>query len=295
MQQATGLDTLNRIKEMHEYAISNQCRRKLILAHFNEEYFNSNCQMCDNCLKSDQNINSLDETVNLDNLAMNILVTVYDTGHKFGETYIINILQGKLLKRIVTNQHDKIKSFGIEQNLHDGIIRSGIKSLINSGHLTMNIKKGFSSRMSFATLDLKPLGLTKLQELSCHKYESSIKLTRPKEVTLSKIDKPLRRSHTRNDTLIMLKNGKTISEITEHSQFAYGTIIQHITDLVKNDKTVLNYLDHIKPLDERIDRVCDAINQTGELSALTPIKEILDSSYTYDEIRLCKLYLELDE
>ncbi len=68
-----------------------------------------------------------------------------------------------------------------------------------------------------------------------------------------------------------------------------GTIIQHVVALVDEHPT-LN-LDHLKPNAERFQKITTAF-QKANTRTLTPVKLILGDDFSYDELRLARLFLE---
>ena len=99
-----------RLQKLVAWATSNECRRKLLLAYFGEEYDGDNCGMCDNCRSIDK------EQVDLTIPAQKFLSCVVRTNQMFGESYIINVLRGSQSKRILENRHDRLSTHGIGED-----------------------------------------------------------------------------------------------------------------------------------------------------------------------------------
>lgn len=84
---------MNQINKMEKYAHSMECRRGLILDHFDEDFGSDKCDGCDNCLTTDeredvtQQLYQLLETINL-------LPCTY------GSTTVIGIIRGSRAKNI---------------------------------------------------------------------------------------------------------------------------------------------------------------------------------------------------
>ena len=62
--------------------------------------------MCDNCQNSEM------ERIDLTEAAQKFLSGVYRTNQIFGEVYIVDVLRGSKRKKILDNDHDKIKTYG---------------------------------------------------------------------------------------------------------------------------------------------------------------------------------------
>ncbi len=100
------------------------CRRKYLLNYFGENVESDKCDSCDIC-------NSTKEVFDATLIAQKIISTIIRTGQRFGEAYILNVLQGKRLKNIVENNHHELSVFGIEKEMDKDEIRSVIIKLIS--------------------------------------------------------------------------------------------------------------------------------------------------------------------
>ena len=97
---------LKRLQTLVSWTTSIECRRKKLLDYFGEEYETQNCGMCDNCQNSEM------ERIDLTEPAQKFLSGVYWTNQIFGEVYIVDILRGSKRKKILDNDHNKIKTYG---------------------------------------------------------------------------------------------------------------------------------------------------------------------------------------
>ena len=83
------------------------CRRRPLLNYFGEDYTIDNCDMCDNCQSSD------DELVDLTIPAQKYLSCVKRTGEIFGMTYIIDVLRGSRSQKVLSRRHDQLSTYNI--------------------------------------------------------------------------------------------------------------------------------------------------------------------------------------
>lgn len=96
-----------RLHALVSWATSSNCRRKLLLDYFGEQYEPDNCGTCDNCLKIDE------ERIDLTIAAQKYLSCIIRTEQIFGEAYIIDILRGSQSRRILENRHNQLSTHGI--------------------------------------------------------------------------------------------------------------------------------------------------------------------------------------
>lgn len=116
-----------RLNTLLGYCESIQCRRKVILAYFGEDYPGP-CNNCDNCLNPTE---TWDGTV----VAQKALSCVYRTGQRFGVSYLIDVLLGNDNDRIKQFRHDQQSTYGIGKELTQKQWNSVFRQLVASGYL----------------------------------------------------------------------------------------------------------------------------------------------------------------
>ncbi|WP_416191629.1 DNA helicase RecQ [Neisseria sp. CCUG12390] len=123
---------MQKLDAMLSVCETTECRRVLLLRHFGET--SQPCGHCDNCLHPPTRF---DGTV----LVQKLLSCVYRVGQRFAAGYVTNVLRGKNDEWIQRNQHDKLSTFGIGDNLTDKEWRSVIRQCISLGYLTVNTQQ----------------------------------------------------------------------------------------------------------------------------------------------------------
>jgi len=103
------------------------CRRQALLAYFGEQRPEP-CGNCDNCLNPPS---TTDGTV----AAQKALSAVYRTGQRYGVSYVIDVLLGKAEERIIRNGHDRLKVFGVGNDLNASGWRALFRQLLAAGLL----------------------------------------------------------------------------------------------------------------------------------------------------------------
>lgn len=93
------------LRQVVDYAEGTECRRRIQLRYFGEDFI-GNCGNCDNCLRPKDQANWTIE-------AQKFLSCVYRCDQRFGTKYIIDVLRGSKDKRILTNGHDRVSTYGI--------------------------------------------------------------------------------------------------------------------------------------------------------------------------------------
>jgi len=107
-EQEIGKQLLN---ETVAYAESSQCRRKLLLNYFGEDYLQDNCGACDNCLHPKTRFNGQEEMC----LVIELIESLKE---HFKLEHLSSILSGASNAMIKSYKHDQLPLFGAGKD-HD--------------------------------------------------------------------------------------------------------------------------------------------------------------------------------
>jgi ATP-dependent DNA helicase RecQ len=116
-----------KLDAMLGYAEAATCRRRLLLAYFDEE--SDDCGNCDVCLDPPE---LWDATVP----AQKVLSAVIRTGQRFGAGHVIDVLTGKLTPKVEQWSHQELPTFGVGADLSGPEWRSVIRQLVARGVLS---------------------------------------------------------------------------------------------------------------------------------------------------------------
>ena len=333
VKQLGGNSTVSKIRDMNDYAISDQCRRQLLLGHFREPH-PGNCGMCDNCIRKDKGEGD-DDKYDPQNLSRNILAAVSMLRFEYGERYIVKILMGKGRndKKVINNRHDKLPIYGIEQLLSEEDVKRGINNLINRKMLFVRINRSSRgpSTISYPTIAITELGLQHIDPErdyapSCRAV-TAIKKNTPNRTrrtgvtaisatptqpvapttvattaataattaattTATASSVPVALSGTVAKTWDLIKEGKTLEETAEIRGIKMRTALDHLIEVKKSIPECSVLMGHLRPEEHKLKMVSEAIAKNGTGSELLkPIKSMLNDELSYDQIRICKLFL----
>ena len=93
------------LSEVVAYSESSQCRRKLLLNYFGEDYAEDNCHCCDNCLHPRQTFDGREE------MAL-VIELIESLPERFKLEHLANILAGQANAMIKSYKHDELGLFG---------------------------------------------------------------------------------------------------------------------------------------------------------------------------------------
>ncbi len=100
------------------------------------------------------------------------------------------------------------------------------------------------------------------------------------------------KTNTHAVTLALFKEGKTIEEISEERKLKPATIFDHIEHLVDEEQIASHELEHLLPIE--LASVLPEIHAAFmelEIPRLTPVFEKFAGEYSYDDLRLARLFL----
>ncbi|MGQ9371664.1 DNA helicase RecQ [Azospirillum sp. A39] len=109
-----------------------QCRRQVLLNYFGETGAEP-CGNCDTCLEP---METWDGTV----AAQKALAAVYRTGQRYGAGHLIDVLRGNATEKVVQQQHDRLKTFGVGGDLSKAEWQSVFRQLVAAGFLTVDVE-----------------------------------------------------------------------------------------------------------------------------------------------------------
>lgn len=120
--------------ETVSYAESGECRRKLLLGYFGEDYNADNCCSCDNCLNPRPKFDAQKEMCH-------VIELVSSLPEGFRIDHLANVLAGIATAMVKSYNHDHLKLFGIgrgkpvrywERIIHQGLIWHFLKRNIDT-------------------------------------------------------------------------------------------------------------------------------------------------------------------
>jgi ATP-dependent DNA helicase RecQ len=137
-----------RLDALISYCEVPQCRRRALLAYFNEAA--ETCGNCDICL---------DPPVLEDGsvLAKNALGAIEQTGQRFGAVHVIDVLLGADTEKIRSLGHTRLSTYGQGQGESKDTWRSILRQLVATGFLRLDIS-------GYGGLNLTPDGRSLLED-----------------------------------------------------------------------------------------------------------------------------------
>ncbi len=153
----------DQLRQMVHYAESKECRRKVLLGYFSEEWTDGNCGNCDNCMQPKE---SFDGTLPAQKFMSCIFRVGQVSNFGVGINHIVDILLGSKNEKVRKWGHDRLSTYSIGQEHKRKEWQAFGRELIRDGYIDQNAE-------NFGTLSLTSKGRQALRD------RSSIELTRP--------------------------------------------------------------------------------------------------------------------
>ncbi|MEI7451702.1 MAG: DNA helicase RecQ [Candidatus Falkowbacteria bacterium] len=158
------LHAQEKLSEILNFYDLTTCRKKYLLKYFGETLEKDNCGACDVCLTAQ-------EVFNATIISQKILSAVARTENRFGKNYIIDVLLGKKIQKILINKHDQLSVFKIVNDFSENELAQIINQLTNLDYLQ-------KSEGQYPTLSLTETGIKFLrgqEELFINKPQADVK------------------------------------------------------------------------------------------------------------------------
>ncbi|MBU4304372.1 MAG: RecQ family ATP-dependent DNA helicase [Candidatus Omnitrophica bacterium] len=124
---------LDKLRKMYNFCTQPQCRHKVFVNYFGQEYGQFSCQACDYCLGE---VEMVDDALGIGQKILNCVESVkYENSQGFGAGYIANILKGNLTDQITRWAHNHNPNFAAMSSETIVYLRYLIEQLIGQGFL----------------------------------------------------------------------------------------------------------------------------------------------------------------
>ncbi|MDP2684996.1 MAG: DNA helicase RecQ [bacterium] len=97
-----------------------------------------------------------------------------------------------------------------------------------------------------------------------------------------------RNGGTYSETKCLLESGLSLTEVARQRGIVVDTVISHIEKILSAGQK-LN-IDHLHPPEEQFKKIVKGFYKSGG-TALSPVKEILGQEFSYEELRIARLFL----
>jgi Werner syndrome ATP-dependent helicase len=231
---------------MKNFVFSSECRRKYVLAYFDEQYEHDNCKSCDNCMKGN-GPNFVAKTHDFSKEAYLLLRVMVLTRNIYGGCMLIDILRGSDSKKIVSD-FKKFDVYGKGNKFPVKWWKVLLSLLVNNKYVSESMKPGIRGTL----LNVSPKGMEWLKNYEKDKENTTLILPIPQEMpellkevpnennTIIIEDKKIIKNTPQKKKIIsaqciaeLLEEGKDINEVAKELRITPITVEGHICNLYK--------------------------------------------------------------
>ena len=123
------------LRQMVHYSESSECRRKVLLGYFSEEWTEGNCGNCDNCRNPKQ---TFDGTLPAQKFMSCIFRVNQASGFSVGINHIVDVLLGSKNEKVLKWRHDRLSTYDIGQEYRRMEWQAFGRELIRNGYIEQN-------------------------------------------------------------------------------------------------------------------------------------------------------------
>lgn len=248
-----------KLEQVLQYGYWKGCRRQYLLEYFHEKYPQKNCENCDGCTTFAPLV--LPE-------AKHITVPVRGARSTADGAYSQTLFE-------------ELRSARMQEAR-----RAGVPPYIVFGDKTLKEMATRLPQTATAFLEISGVGEKKLSQygelfMNIVRRHALAQLNAPSQPTASS-------RSTYEETRNCLLAKMPIEKISLRRGLAPSTIIGHIEKLLSEEPQL--DVSYLKPAPERLMQIKNAFAQSKGL-ILTPVREILGEDYSFDELRLARIFL----
>ncbi|MBL7197773.1 MAG: DNA helicase RecQ [Candidatus Omnitrophica bacterium] len=133
-EESSGREIMmKKLRIIYNFCTQPQCRHKVLVNYFGQDYEKCSCDTCDYCLNE---LDMVDDTLSVGQKILSCVINVKREYYGFGTGHVVNVLKGKLTEKIERMGHHDLPSFGIMQEESEVFIRYMVEQLLGQEFLS---------------------------------------------------------------------------------------------------------------------------------------------------------------
>ncbi len=126
---------MHKLSRMYDFCAQPQCRHKVLVNYFSQDYEKGGCDACDYCLKE---LDMVENPLPIAQQILSCVDNIKQQGYGFGAGYVADVLRGRVIDKITDLRHHELAVFGVMAKESTAFIRYMIEQLIGQGFLDRN-------------------------------------------------------------------------------------------------------------------------------------------------------------
>ncbi|MCK4912478.1 MAG: HRDC domain-containing protein, partial [Candidatus Omnitrophica bacterium] len=181
---------MTKLNSIYNFCTQPQCRHKVLVNYFGQDYSDCQCGACDYCLNE---LDMVKDAIGTGQKVLYCVETIRQGNYGFGAGYVTNVLKGKLTEKIESMGHDSLPTFAMMADESELFIRHMIEQLIGQGFLGKEEKFSTLSVTSTGNMLLRGEASLVLAKplIAAKKKESKRKAAKRKASEWANVDEDL--------------------------------------------------------------------------------------------------------
>jgi len=268
-EETVKFNAKEKLNKIIKYCENKSCRRKYILNYFGEIFPEENCNGCDICL----NLSETEENIKKE---------------KFDRKTEGKLNYDKTLFEKLRNLRKQIAN---ERNVPPFIIFGDVSLREMAFHLPTN-RQEFLNITGVGERKLEDFGDLFIETIKDYAEANNIASNNIIMKHYRKKERPRHLSERYQRTKELILRKLPISEISKEQELTTGTIIKHIEKLIGGEEKIDIY--YLLPKKEILDKIISAFETFGT-ERLAPIYDYFNGGFSYDELRLVRCFMKLNQ
>lgn len=260
-----------KLEQVIAYGNINECRRRFLLRYFNEDYRETNCGNCDACAPREP-LEAYEGDLKVSKRRAAISENTTDCDEDLFEE----------LRDLRTQE-------ATERGVPPYVI-FGDKTLREMAAYYPRTKSEFLSISGVGEQKLEQFGEQFLSVIRIYIEANNIQTSKKPRPRIEQRVKPEYGGSTFDETEKYILKKMSLEDIAKARCLTQGTILSHLEKITAADEGL--DIEYLKPSEDRFKKIAEAFLAAGGY-ALTPVREILGDDYSYDELRLARLFIQL--
>ncbi len=124
---------IKKLRSMYNFCIQPQCRHRILVNYFSQNYNKHSCEACDYCLNE---LDMVEDAFIVGQVVLTCVDKVRQREYGFGAGYVTDVLKGKFTEKIERRDHHNLSIFGAMREKSEVYIRYMIEQLAGQGFLS---------------------------------------------------------------------------------------------------------------------------------------------------------------
>ncbi len=259
-----------KLRQMMAYGELRTCRRFYLLKYFGEDTDAHTCKGCDRCLQSDGTCDTTEISQKILSADVPFDAALFEELRVLRQT----IARGENVAAFVIFGDRSLREmaafFPRRPETFVKIYGVSARKLDQYGNRFLEIIRTFCDARGIAEREILSLGHVRED-----RHQRAVR----------------RKGSTYEETRALLQQKLSLAQIAQKRKLQESTMAQHVEELVRAGSVTMEEIAHLKPSPEIFEEIAAVFHRLGR-ETLAPVFHELGGKYSYETIRLVRIFLE---